>query len=247
MEEQAVQPEFGAEGGGVSGIKRFRTRRCQPFQLTHSRVGPLQNSRRRQLFSQHAHAALAHTRGEQTFGQELHDDQLAVLVRHQAGQLVCLTEAQATGVVLLVEHWLAPPDRRMQTGLQQIQPLRLTDRLARNQPKGNLRGRAIKRRAQKQSAAVGHGQQRGRVARGQLNSLNVGGVDPQMACAQPVGGAAVDPGSSACISLGILDILPLLRAGFLLNTLRTRRGLGCLGRFPFRSRPLGAGLGHGLP
>ena len=47
---------------------------------------------------------------EQTFGQELQNDELAILVDDQAGQLVGLAEAKTAGVIGSVEQRLAARD-----------------------------------------------------------------------------------------------------------------------------------------
>ena len=69
-----------------------------------------------QLFAQNAHARLPHSGGESSpLVKQLQNDQVAVLVGHQAGQLVRLAEAEAAGVGLLIQQGLAAADCRAQT------------------------------------------------------------------------------------------------------------------------------------
>ena len=197
MKAEAVELELSGScwNGSVFDKKWSQIGRRQALQLAHFRVGPLQNHSRSLFFAQHAHTGFAHRGRIQPLGQQLNDDQRAVLVDDQAGQLVGLAEAEAAGVGAFVEQGLPPPDRRAQPVFEQLEPGGLVDGLARDHPERNLRTGAVERRSQQQPTAIGHGQQRGRVAGGQFDRFNVGGVDPQMAGTQPVGGAAADLGA----------------------------------------------------
>ena len=85
---------------------------------------------------------------------------LAVLVDDQAGQLVGLAEAEAAGVIGGVKQRLAAGDGCAQARLEQLEPRGLIERVARDQAQGDLRRGAIERRAEKQAAVVGHGEER---------------------------------------------------------------------------------------
>ena len=98
---------------------------------------------------------------------------VTVFIDHHAGQLVGLAKAQPAGVVFQVQHRLAPGNCHAQPRSQQFQPGRLANRLARHHSQCNLRRRAVKSRAQQQAAIVGHRQQRGRLALGQLHGFKV--------------------------------------------------------------------------
>ena len=91
------------------------------------------------FFAKDAHAGFAHACGEQPFGQELQNDQVAIFVGNQAGQLVGLAEAEAAGIVCGVEHRFAPRDGGAQARLKQFEPRSVIERLARNEPQSDLR------------------------------------------------------------------------------------------------------------
>ena len=110
---------------------------------------------------------------EQAFGQELQHNQVAVLVGDEAGQLVGLAEAQAAGVVGVVEQRLAAGDGRAQARREQLEPCGFVEGFARDEAQRDLRRRAVERGAQKQSALVGH-----RQSAGVLLRLAIGSVTP---------------------------------------------------------------------
>jgi hypothetical protein len=109
---------------------------------------------------ENAHAGLAHRRSEQTLGQELKHDNIAVFISDKARQFIGLTEAQAASVVCGIEQRLASGDGRAQPRLKELEPRGFVERFARDEAQRNLRGRTVERRAQQQTAAVGHMHQR---------------------------------------------------------------------------------------
>ena len=76
---------------------------------------------------------------EQTFGQELHDHEVAVFVGDQARQLVGLAEAEAAGIVGGVEQRLAAGDGRAQARCEQLEPCGLIEGFARDEAQRDLR------------------------------------------------------------------------------------------------------------
>ena len=61
---------------------------------------------------------------EQTFGQALHNDQIAIFVHDQSRQLVGFAEAEAAGIVGGIEQRLAARDGRAQSRCEQFEPCR---------------------------------------------------------------------------------------------------------------------------
>ena len=180
----------------------------RPSKLADARIGPLENRRRREFFAKHAHAGFACASRKQTFGEELQNDQVAVFVGDDAGQFVGLAEAKTAGVVGGVEQRFAPRDGRAQPCLEQFEPCGLIDGLARDEAQRDLRRGTVESRAEEEAAVVGDRQQKpGRLLwiLAGAKRLNVRSVDPQMAGAQTIGGAARDDGSRKS------DRLPLRR------------------------------------
>ena len=97
--------------------------------------------------------------------------------------------------VILIQQGLAAGDCRAQTVLKQLQPAALVGGFPRNKPERNLRSRAEKCGTQQQSAAIGDWKQGWRIPSAGFDGLDVGRVDPEIACAKPVGGTAIDAGS----------------------------------------------------
>ncbi len=95
---------------------------------------------------------------EQTFGQELQYDDLAVLVHDQAGQLVGLAEAKAAGVVGSVEQRLAARDGRAQARCEQLEPRGLVEASRETRRNAICDSRTVKRRAEKDASLVGNRQ-----------------------------------------------------------------------------------------
>ena len=107
---------------GIGKPERIEAGRGQTLQLADARIGALVNGGGRKLLAQDAHAGFAHACGEQAFGQELQDDEVAVFVGDEAGQFVGLAEAQAAGIVGGVEQRLAAGDGRAQARREQLEP-----------------------------------------------------------------------------------------------------------------------------
>ena len=201
MEEQAVELELCA-GDGVGGVgcpERGEVGCGQPFQLTHARVRAFQNGGRIQLFLKHANAGCADGRIVESLGQQLQDDEVAVFIDDQAGQFVGFAEAETAGVCLIHQSRHVTDQSRQaaenggaEAGFKQRQPRGFIQRLAGDQPQRNLRGGAIERGSQQQAAAIGNRQQRWRFAGAGFDELDVRGVDPEMADAKPISGAAAD-------------------------------------------------------
>ena len=174
----------------VSKPQRLGARRGQPLKLADARIGALENGRGREFLAQDAHACLAHTFCQQSFGKELQNNQVAVLVYDEAGQLVSFAKAKAARVVGSVEHRFAARDGCAQARCKQFEPRGMIERVARDQPQRDLRLRTVERRAKKDPALICDRQERF-FRFWQRDGYNVGCVDPEMAATQMVGGAAV--------------------------------------------------------
>jgi len=164
---------FDEQGLGVGG--------AQSLEFAHAGVGALQNGRGGKFFAEHGDAGRTHGVRIKAFGEELEDDQVAVFVDYQAGDLVRLTETEAAGVGLVVEEAPTAGDGLTEARCEQQEPGGLVDGLAGDHAERDLRGRAVERGAQQQSARVGYGEQgRGRVfcPCRQGDGLDVRGVDP---------------------------------------------------------------------
>lgn len=193
---EAVQVKVRA-GEGMRGIgePEWIGARCgKAFELADARFGALDDRRGLHLFAQDADAGLAYAGSEQAFGEELHDDERAVFVDDEAGQLVGFAEAEAAGVVGGVEHGLAARDGRAQTAFEQLEKGGVIEGVARYEAQSDLRDRAVESGAEEDSAVVGHRHQ-GFFWMGRDDCFDVGCKNPEMAGAEPVGGAAIDHGA----------------------------------------------------
>ncbi|HVA91824.1 MAG TPA: hypothetical protein VNL71_18515, partial [Chloroflexota bacterium] len=101
----------------------------------------------------------------------------------------------AAGVGFVRQQGAAAGDGGAQAGFEESEPGGLVEGFAGDDAQGDLRGRAVERGAEEQSTAVCDGEKGGRVAGAGLKLLDVGGIDPEMAGAESVGGAAADAGS----------------------------------------------------
>ncbi len=139
------------------------------------------------------HASL-HACVEQTFSQELQDNQVAVLVNDEAGEFVCLAETQAASIVGRVEHGFAARDGRAQTRCEQ---LRATprDRALRARPTATRFAMPGYKAQCQERSRVGRRQAEQFLPAGKSDGDYVRCVDPEMAAAQTVGGAAADDGA----------------------------------------------------
>ncbi len=201
---KAIEPELRA-GDGLFGIRR--PERCErgrgeAFKLADARVRPLEDGGRFQRVMQDACAEAANGRRVEPASKKLQDDEVVVLVDDEAGQLIGFAEAEPAGVGVAGEERLAADDGGAEAGLKQFEPALPVERFAGDEAEGDLRRRAIERRANEQAAAVGHLEQRGRIVGCLiLDGFNVRGVDPEVAGAKAVCSAAADAGARGALGL----------------------------------------------
>lgn len=181
MELEAVKAKRSGRSlrAGIGGPERRQIGSGQAFNFANAGVWPLENGSRSEFVAQHADASLANTQGEEPFGEELNDDQGAVLVDNKAWEFVRFTEAKAAGRVVMVEELPAPGDGGAKTRGEQFVPGRFVDLLARDEPESDLGGGAVERCAKKKIAGVGDLQERRGLGAGiEVNGLDVRGVNP---------------------------------------------------------------------
>ena len=101
-EAQAVQQEGGFERGLclVLRVERGQRGRLQSFERCDARVSALDDGLRRELFDENARDQLTHLRPVEPAGEHLHQEQRAVTIDDEAGQLVRFAEDEAAGLRL---------------------------------------------------------------------------------------------------------------------------------------------------
>lgn len=87
VEDEAVEAELAAGGwmGRVGRKEWFGTGRVEALQFAHAGIGAFEDGRGRKFIAQDADAHFAHSGGVETAGEQLEQDERAVLVYDEAG------------------------------------------------------------------------------------------------------------------------------------------------------------------
>jgi hypothetical protein len=236
MKLQAVE----AEGVGGNGIfeRAGAPERCQVgcgkrFEFANARVRALEDGLKAgagevggELFNDGgADGGVVHAGDEQ-----LQDDDVGVLVDDEAGELIGLGKDEAAGVCLRVEQHFAAGQGGLDALAQEWKPGGGIEVATRDEAQGNLRGGAVQGRAEQVAGLVVHRNKARRDSfavcdrRDGLDGEEICLIDPDVACAEPLGSAPGDGGAGA-LGDGSRD---------------------ALGAYEIRHIPYGTGVGQGV-
>ncbi len=126
--------------------------------------------------------------------EELDEDEVVVAVGDDAGEVVGLGEDEAVGVGGLGDggEVAAELESGVDAGAEVGEVLMAREAgCAGDEASGDLRGGGVERGAERDLAGVGEGDE-GAGVWGELIGFEIGFVDPEVACAETVGGAAGD-------------------------------------------------------